>query len=150
MELEQIDVTGCRLIGAITEELSHLGPKHHAIVIGRNIKDGLIYVAEHMHTGYQLETVNDFKARYGSNGRIEVKKNAGPFDNLTVARRALEEIKQGGRGVYNLVTNNCECFANRAMHGTSSSQQIINTAVGVLGVTAVVGGAIYYFSKNNK
>ena len=42
MQFEQIDITGCRLIGAITK-LGHVGPKHHGIVIGRNFPDGKIY-----------------------------------------------------------------------------------------------------------
>lgn len=56
MQFEQIDATGCRLVGAITKELSHRGPKHHAIVLGKNTNDGLIYVAESMHYGYQVAT----------------------------------------------------------------------------------------------
>ncbi|MGB0942408.1 MAG: lecithin retinol acyltransferase family protein [Marinomonas sp.] len=150
MRYEQIGLTGCKLVGAMVGLISHLGPKHHAIVIGKSLQDGLVYVAEHMNTGYQLETLESFKSRYGSKGRIKIIENDGQFDNVTVARRALEEIKRGGRGVYNLVTNNCECFANRAMYGKSSSQQVINTTAACIGLLAI--GAVtsmYYSSKNN-
>ena len=143
MKFEQVDVTGCRLIGAINKELGHAGPKHHGVIIGKNLDDENIYVAESMHTGYQLATYDDFYERYSQNGSIKIKNNDGHFDNLTVAQRALEEIKIGGKGVYNLVANNCECFANRAMHDKSKSQQIINTTIGV----AAIAGAFYLFKK---
>jgi hypothetical protein len=126
--------------------LGHAGPKHHAIVIGKNLSDDLIYVAESMDHGYQVTTYIDFYQRYASNGEIHVAANDGEFDNLTVAQRALEEIKNGGKGVYNLVVNNCECFANRAIHGKSKSQQVINTTLGLL----AVAGSIYLIKKYTK
>lgn len=146
MQLEQVDATGCRVIGAITKELGHAGPKHHAIVIGKNLSDGLVYVAESTNYGYQVVTYDDFYRRYASNGAIQVAANDGKFDNVKVARRAFEEIKKGGRSVYNLVVNNCECFANRAMHNKSKSQQAINTALVIL----AVAGTVYLVKKYAK
>lgn len=46
MNLQQIDVTGCRIVGAITRELSHAGPKHHGIVLGKSYLDNEVYIAE--------------------------------------------------------------------------------------------------------
>lgn len=138
MQLQQIDVTGCKLIGAINGELGHAGPKHHAVIIGRNSLDNNIYIAENMHTGYQISTYTDFYQRYSMNGDLIVSANDGVFDNVTVAQRALDEIKKGGRGAYNLLTNNCECFVNRSMHDKSISNQVINTALGILAVAGLV------------
>ena len=146
MHLEQIDATGCKLIGAMTKGLGYSGPKHHAIVIGKGISDGLIYIAESMSSGYQIKTYDDFYQRYAKNGDIQVRANEGGFDNLTVARRALAEVKKGGEGLYHLVVNNCESFANRAMHDNSKSQQVINTALGLL----VVASAFYLIKKHSK
>lgn len=148
MNLVQVEDTGCRLVGAITE-LGHAGPKHHAVILGMNLLDGLIYVAEHMHYGYQVVKQNDFVRRYEKNGPVLIQPNEGQFDNVTVASRALEEIKKGGKGVYNLITNNCECFVNRAMHDKNFSKQIIRTGVGVAIFAAVCGG-VYYYAKNSK
>lgn len=145
MDLQQTDVTGCRLVGAITKELGHAGPKHHAIVLGKSIVDGLVYIAESMHTGYQISTYDDFNKRYSPNGEVIVEPNDGELENLAVANRAISEINSGGNGKYNLITNNCECFVNRAMHGASKSQQVINTALGVLALFGLV-----YIIKNSK
>lgn len=135
MHLYQIDVTGCRIVGAITKELGMDGPKHHAIVLGKNIIDGEVYIAELMRTGYQVSTYKNFCRRYAVNGQIRLEANNGPIAPLEVAQRAIKELQQGG-APYDLISNNCECFVNRAMHGKSGSSQIINTA---LGVAAAVG-----------
>ncbi|WDE05062.1 hypothetical protein SG34_027810 [Thalassomonas viridans] len=137
MNLKQIDVTGCRLEGAITKELSHAGPKHHAIILGEH-EDGHVYIAESMDYGYQVSTYQDFHNRYSPNGEIIVSSNSGKFENITVAKRAIEEIKQGGKGIYNLITNNCECFVNRAMKDKSYSNQVINTGLGILAFIGLV------------
>jgi len=57
---------------------------------------------------------------------------------IEVANNALAEIKSGGKGKYNLVTNNCESFANRAMYGKSNSPQVWNTILGIIAVAAAV------------
>lgn len=136
MNFEQIDVTGSRLVGAITE-LGHVGPKHHGIVIGRNIFDGNVYVAENCHTGYQLATVDDFSDRYSPNADLIIFPNDGKFTNSDVAGRALREIKDGGEGKYNLGTNNCESFSNRAMYNSTFSSQVVNTFVGLVILTGI-------------
>ena len=139
MQLQQIDVTGCRLVGAITAELGHAGPKHHAVILGQSLIDNHIYIAEHMLTGFQVATYSDFHERYSSNGEIIVSANDGEFQNIAVAKRAIEELKTGGKGAYDLVLNNCECFVNRAMHDKSVSNQVINTCLGLL----VFAGLVY-------
>ena len=138
MQLQQIDVTGARLVGAITKELGFDGPKHHAVVLGRGMFDGVVNVAELMKDGYQIATYEDFRRRYVANGDIRVEPNVGPHSNVEVAKRALTELKQG-QAQYDLVANNCECFVNRAMHGQSTSTQVINTAIGVV----LVAGLVY-------
>lgn len=144
MHLQQIDVTGCRLVSALSKELGHGGPKHHALVLGRSLFDGQIYVAELMQTGYQVCTYQEFLKRYAQFGEIRIQPNDGPHQNLQVAQRALAELRSGGQQ-YDLVTNNCESFVNRAMHGSSTSSQIINTALGLV----VLAGFIYVL-KNSK
>ena len=138
MELQQIDVTGCRIIGAITKELGHNGPKHHAVIIGQSLLDQEVYIAESMHHGYQISTYTDFSNRYSNNGELVIKPNDGEFDNIIVAKRALKELMKGGHKVYNLITNNCECFVNRATHNKSESKQIINTLIGIVAFVGLV------------
>lgn len=145
MELQQIDVTGCRIVGAIDKTLGHAGPKHHGVILGLNQADNKIYVAESMHFGYQLVSYEEFYKRYSQNGEVIISPNDGSLENIAVASRALAEISQGGNGTYNLVTNNCECFVNRAMYDTSRSQQIINTGIGLLALAGLV-----YVIKNSK
>jgi hypothetical protein len=143
-QLQQIDVTGCRLVGAITKELGHDGPKHHAVILGQSPFDGEVYVAELMTTGYQVTTDRAFCARYSANGTIVLQANDGGLSNLEVAQRAIAELSKVGQG-YNLITNNCESFVNRAMRGTSTSSQVVNTAVGI----AILVGAVYVI-KNSR
>ncbi|MDN2713704.1 lecithin retinol acyltransferase family protein [Janthinobacterium sp. SUN120] len=144
MHLQQIDVTGCRLVGAITKELGMDGPKHHAVVLGRSTFDGEVYIAELMDSGYQVTTYMHFHNRYAPNGTIRLEPNNGPNNNVQVAQRAIAELRQA-ESTYDLVVNNCESFVNRAMHGKSSSSQVAHTA---LGVVALVG--LFYVLKNSK
>lgn len=137
MQLQQIDVTGARLVGAITKDLGFDGPKHHAVVLGRGVFDGVVYLAELLAGGYQIATLEDFQRRYAANGDIRVEPNDGPHSNAEVARRALLGLTQG-QAKYDLVANNCECFVNRATHGKSISSQVINTTIGVLLVVGLV------------
>ena len=132
MNLTQIDVSGARIVGALTK-LGHTGPKHHGIIIGQNIFDGKVYVAESRHTtGYVLATYEDFIERYSPNADVYIYKNDGKFSDGEVAQRALTEIDNGGNGKYDLIVNNCESFSNRAMYDDSNSKQILNTAIGAL------------------
>ena len=62
MHFEAIDITGCRLVAASTP-LGYIGPKHHAIVIGRCLGSGKIYGVESLCTGYQLSTYENFLER---------------------------------------------------------------------------------------
>jgi hypothetical protein len=135
MHIQQIDLTGSRLVGAITKELGMDGPKHHAVVIGRGVSDGMIYVAELMGHGYQLANYQDFYNRYAPHAPIRLEPNVGPNSNSQVAQNALAELQQGGAR-YDLIVNNCETFVNRAMNGNSTSSQVVNTA---LGLAALVG-----------
>ncbi len=143
MELQQIDVTGCRIIGAIEKALGHLGPKHHGVILGQSSINQEVYIAEHMHTGYQMSTYKEFYERYSENGEIIIEPNDSETENIFVANRAIEELKRGGQGAYNLITNNCECFVNRATHDKSISKQAINTAIGF----AFLIGLVYVLKK---
>ena len=146
MHLHQTDVTGCRIVGAITKELGHGGPKHHGVILGRNPIDQEIYIAESMHFGYRACTYTDFCQRYSGNGEILIEPNDGSLENVAVAQRAIEELRQGGQGPYDLITNNCECFVNRAMHGKSVSNQVINTALGI----AVLVGLVFVLRNSGE
>ncbi|MFK5948968.1 MAG: hypothetical protein QM500_09405 [Methylococcales bacterium] len=145
MEFQQVDITGCRLIGAITK-IGHAGPKHHGIVIGRNIDDQKIYIAEHCHTGYKLTNYNEFVNRYSVNGDIQISPNDGAFSDIDVAKRALKELTSIRSNPYNLFSNNCESFSNRAMHDNSISQQVINT----LAVTAFCIAGVWLIKQAQK
>lgn len=145
MNLQQIDVTGCRIVGAITKDLGHAGPKHHGVILGKSLMNNQIYIAENMQFGYQVCTYADFYNRYSDKGDIVVEPNDGGLENIAVAERAIQELKQGGQGAYNLITNNCECFVNRAMHGKSVSRQVTNTALGI----AVLAGLVYVIRNGN-
>lgn len=145
MQFEQINITGCRLIAALTK-LSHIGPKHHGIVIGRSVDDGKVYVAENLNTGYQLATYGNFIQRFFENGDIRIIPNNGRFSDKDVAQRALDELADGGHGIYNLLVNNCESFSNRATHDHSISSQVINT----LAVTALLIGGMWLIKQANK
>ena len=138
MQLQQNEVTGYRLVGAITKELGHAGPKHHAVILGHSLIDNQIYIAESMNFGYQISTYAKFDQKYSTNGGIIISANDGEYTNVAVAQRAIEELKRGGNGIYDLVLNNCECFVNRAMHGKSVSKQVINTCLVVLAVVYLV------------
>ena len=143
MNLQQIDVTGCRIVGAITKELGHDGPKHHGVVLGRSPANGEVYIAELMNGGHQVSTYTDFSSRYSPNGAIVIQPNDGALTGLEVAKRALSELTQGG-SAYDLLANNCKSFVNRAMHNKSSSSQVVNTALGV----AIAVGLVYVLKKS--
>ena len=145
MNLQQTDVTGCRIVGAITKELGHSGPKHHGIILGKSWIDGEIYIAELMTHGYQVCTFSNFRNRYSENGNIIVEPNDGNIENMQVAQRAIQELKNNSKESYDLITNNCECFVNRVIHGKSHSTQVVNTALGVLALAGLV-----YVIKNSK
>lgn len=145
MNFKKTNMTGSRLVGALTD-LKHIGPKHHGIVLGLNIFDQEIYVAESRHSGYQIATVDNFIQRYSPNAEVRIHPNDGDFSDIEVAQRALNEINQGGNGQYNLATNNCESFSNRAMYNDSTSKQIMHTAIGLV----ILLGAMWYIKNNGR
>lgn len=130
VSFEQIDVTGCRAKGPMTFA-GEIGPKHHAIILGRNTIDGLIYVAELLKTGYQIATFADFDSRYSKNGDISIEPLEDTESGLQSAHHALAEIASGANSKYNLITNNCESFVNRSIKGSSVSGQVVTT-IGLL------------------
>lgn len=140
MEFKKIDETGYRIVGAITE-LGHLGPKHHAVIIGRNTENNRVYVAENMNYGYQLATYENFAERYSTNGAIRLFGHESDFDPMAVARYALDELRRGGNGAYNLATNNCESFVNRAIFDHSVSRQVVHTALVVTAIVSICWAA---------
>ena len=129
MNLIQIELTGSRVVGPLSG-LGYLGPKHHGLVIGQSMHDNQIYVIEYRMNGYELNTLQDFQERYGAFGPTKILPNEGEFSNLEVANRALEEITINSKRQYNLATNNCESFCNRAMFGNSVSSQVVSTIIG--------------------
>jgi hypothetical protein len=143
MEFEQIDITGCRLVGALTK-LGHIGPKHHGIVVGHCSDDDKVYVADQKLQGHRLITYDDFIELYSGNADIRIIPNDGDFTDYEVAQRALDEITGSGSANYNLVTNNCESFSNRAMYDHSLSSQVINT----IAATALFIGGVWLISRN--
>jgi len=143
MNLTEISISGSRIVGALTK-LGHAGPKHHGIIIGKNIFNNEVYVAENRHTiGYVLATYDDFIERYSPNAGVHLYENDGKYSNREVAERALTEVNNGGSGKYNIIVNNCESFSNRAMYDDSNSKQIINIAIGVL----VLAGAFWVITR---
>ncbi|RYY02148.1 MAG: hypothetical protein EOO53_14020 [Gammaproteobacteria bacterium] len=132
MYFQQIDVTGCRIVGAITKELGHSGPKHHGLILGKSLINGQVYIAELMEHGYQVSTYKNFFNRYVNNGNIVVRPNDGQFESLQVAKRAMSELKLNANNQYDLIANNCECFVNRAVYDKSVSSQVVNAVQGVL------------------
>ena len=95
-------------------------------------------------TGYKIETATNFKARYAVNGEIKLYGNDGKKSNLNVAKDALAEINAGGKGGYDLITNNCESFVNTAMYNSSTSSQVVNT----LGVFAIIVAGVYLYKQS--
>ena len=143
-EFQEIQETGSRLVGAFSD-LGHIGPKHHALVIGRNIIDDEIYVAENRAgTNLQLSTISDFKKRYINFGDIKLLPNEGNKYNRELAVDALNDVSTSTEK-YNLISNNCESFVNKLMHGKKSSNQVV-TAIGLI----FVAGLSYYFYKESK
>ena len=136
MDFEQIDVTGCRITGAMTIA-GEIGPKHHGLILGRGVIDGVIYIAELVTSGYQITSVDEFKSRYWRYGDISLEPVPDQEAGLVVARKALLEIASNAKAKYNLITNNCESFVNRASKNTSTSTQVL-TAVGVVMLVSAI------------
>ena len=129
--------SGSRLVG----KMSQFGFKHHGIVIGKSVHDGQTYVAESVNCGYQYVTEDEFVSRYSRNGKIE-RRSAKDFQSgYEIAERAVEEINKGGYGKYNALFNNCESFANRAVHGHSISWQFVTVCLVIVAGVAVLKGA---------
>ncbi len=137
--------SGSRLVGAITK-FGELGPKHHGLIIGEGAYDGNTYVAESMGHGYQYVTIDEFVSRYKLNGKIKRYQNDCGLSGFEVAKRAVDEINNGGNGKYNLVSNNCESFVNRALHGHSVSWQVVRTLILAVGV----GVGVFMYKKGGK
>ena len=131
LQFYQDELTGSSIVGAITP-LGHNGPKHYGVIIGKCNQDGNVYVAESTTERYQLTTKDEFINRYKNNGEIRVFPNNGPFKDVEVAQCALDEVTQGGDGKYDLITNNCESFANRVTHKKTTSKQVVNTILGCM------------------
>jgi len=137
MKLIEHNLTGCRLVGAITKELGHTGPKHHALILGKHPFSDEIYIIENMSKEYQVSTLQDFANRYAKNGKIVLLPNEGQFNNADVAKRAISEINSRTKLRYNLIANNCESFVNRAMLDKSTSSQVTNTVLVILLLTGI-------------
>lgn len=139
-QLQITSDTGSRLVAPVSG-LGRLGPKHHGLLIGRSTIDGHLYVAESRVTGYVISTYHDFLQRYERYGPIAVIPPINLDSGIAAVRTALNEMSVGGYGSYNLVTNNCESFVNRAISGTSTSYQVIAATV----CLAAIGLTVYMF-----
>ncbi len=142
IHLQQCELTGLRIVGAITE-IGHAGPKHHGIVLGTSPLDNQTYVVEKMTSGDQVSTVENFRERYEKNGDVRILENDGPYSDYEVAQRALDEALGNKNKQYDLISNNCESFSNRAMYNNSISNQVLTTIAGLI----VFVGGIYVFQK---
>lgn len=145
VKLKPICATGSKIIGPI----SKVALEHHAIILGEHEVSKHVYIAESMHYGYQYDTYGNFINRYSSNGEIKILANDGKYSNLEVAQRALNEINNGGNGIYNLITNNCESFTNRAMHGHSVSKQVLNLTIGLASLSVCLFLMAQNYKKQN-
>ena len=144
-EFIEIEGTGSRLVGAFST-LGHVGPKHHALVIGENKEDGEVYVAENRAgTNLQLSTIDDFKKRYRRYGDIKLLPNEGNKSNRSLAENALKEVFTSTEK-YDFVFNNCESFVNKLMHGKKISNQVVTG----LGLIAVIGTSYYLYKELKK
>jgi hypothetical protein len=141
--LQQNELTGCKVIGAITE-LGHAGPKHYGIILGQCLFSRIVYIAEKVDSGDQVVDFENFKRRYECNGKIVIQRNVGKFSDLEVAQRALKEATNSNTSQYDLITNNCESFSNRAMHDHTVSGQVVNT---VLGCIVLAAGTFFLMKK---
>ncbi|MCK5110426.1 MAG: hypothetical protein KAQ94_02810 [Arcobacteraceae bacterium] len=137
-KFQEVDVTGSRLKGTFLKVAGEIPLKHHGIIIGKNVKDNNIYVAENRKgLGLELATVEDFRKRYFENGDVVLLQNDGNKTNFEVAQNALDEVFSDSKKEYNLIFNNCESFANRAMYNHSLSGQIVLSALGGLVLISV-------------
>ncbi len=138
------ELTGARITVPFTA-LQHLGPKHHAIVIGVCDDDQEIWIAElsrkHGYRLVALKTWLDDNGQYLEGMKIE--PNPGPRSNWDVAESAIAEVKQAAEeGLkYNVVFNNCETFADRHVTGENGLSPQVKKAAKVLGFV-VAGGAL--------
>ena len=145
MKFQQIDITGSRIVGTILDfGLAEI--KHHGIIIGKNIEDNEIYVAESMHYGYQIATIKDFESRYIKNGEVKILELESDKSAFDIAQDALNEIFSTTKKKYHLIFNNCESFANKHIHGHSVSGQVV-TAIGTL---VLIGIGIWALVKKSK
>lgn len=138
MRFYQNEFTGCAVIGALTP-LGHDGPKHYGIVLGKSESNGKTYIAEKNINGKQLVCWDDFTNQYKVNGDIKIDINRDK--NLTpaqVAQRALDAVVRNPNESYDLLTNNCEHFANEMRFGRKDSHQVET----VLGILIVVGAGL--------
>ena len=143
------ELTGSRVTFPFTA-LKHLGPKHHAIVVGereekQSSEEAELWIAELSHRhGYRLVSLKEWME---DNGKfldgMKIEPNPGPRSNWEVAESAIEEVKSAAdKGLeYNIVFNNCETFANRHLTGETTLSPQVKKAAKVLGFV-VAGGAL--------
>lgn len=146
------EISGSTIVVPFTA-LKHLGPKHHAIVIGICESDQKIWIAELSRKhGYRLVSIDQWlKDNAGFLDGARMKPNDGPRSNWEVANSAIQEvISAHARGKkYDVLFNNCETFADRHRTGKTSLSPQVKKAVKAMGFV-VAGGAFLLKQKFGK
>jgi len=126
--------------------LGDLGPKHHAVVIGFNVEDGLLWVAELSRKfGYRLVSAKQwFEDNQKFLDGLKVTENAGPRSNMEIAQSAVDEVKEKleGKTDYNVVLNNCESFADRHTNGKRELSPQVRSAFKAAGIVIAAGAIV--------
>ncbi len=158
--LREHEYSGARLVVPFTP-FKWIGPKHHAIVVGIDERDGRVWIAElSRRFGYRLVTLDRWLGdnRYYQK-HLVIEPNRGPRTNSEVARSALSEIKQQQKSKdcqttpqdrlstgsirYHVVFNNCESFVDRHVTGNHSIGSQVKRSLKCAGVL-VAGGLMIW------
>lgn len=144
-EFEEHPLSGARLTIPFSP-LGDMGPKHHAVVIGFNPDDGLLWVAELSRKfGYRLVSAQEW---FADNKKflagLKVTENAGPRSNVEIARSAVDEVlaKLDDKADYNVVLNNCENFAERHATGKRELSPQVRSVFKAAGIVIAAGAIV--------
>ena len=143
-------LSGARLTIPFTF-LGKLGPKHHAIILGANEADDLLWIAELSRKfGYRM-IEQWFRDNSKFLSGLVVTQNNGNRDNFEVAVSAAEEIRQRQSAAesqrYHLVFNNCESFAIRHTEGTNKLSPQVAKVLKTAGVVIAAGAVVWQKRK---
>lgn len=152
-EFEEHPLSGARLTVPFSL-LGAIGPKHHAVVIGFNQADDLLWVAELSRKfGYRLVSAKEwFADNQKYLGGLKIAQNPGPRTNLQVAQSAVDEVlaKSARKTDYNVVLNNCESFAERHTNGKRELSPQVRSAFKAAGIVIAAGAIVLGNRTNSK